>query len=63
MCATLSFIRSPSESDVPFIMPSTWRLTMACGLLALMTDAESVETAEIRFDDEDVMLNKFLDYI
>jgi hypothetical protein len=25
-------------------------------LLALMADAESVETAEIRFDDEDVMM-------
>ena len=58
MCATLSSVRASSDSDVPFIIPvdmvthnGLWFV-----LLALMADAERVETAEIRFDDEDVVV-------
>lgn len=56
VCATLSSIRPPS--DVPFIIfvdMVTPQWPVVC-FLALMADAERVETAEIRFDDEDVVM-------
>jgi hypothetical protein len=64
MCATLSSIRS--SSDVPFIIPVDMAIHNGLWLvlLTLMADAEGVETAEIRFDDdEDVMMNKTGGYI